>query len=87
MEDYFKAQFPYLDSQIADIKIEYINNDICSPSMRSALCKWSHDENRMLTVAICISDPDMSLSLGLNLPSAIYEREIPVLIRQKHRPI
>lgn len=80
---YFKAQFPYLENQIYDIDIEYMNADVCSSQVRSLLVDMSSDEKRMLTVAICVSDPDMSLSLGLNLPPEIYENEVSVLIRQE----
>lgn len=80
---YFKAQFPYLESQIYDIDIDYMNADVCSSRVRSFFVDVSSDEKRMLTVAICISDPDMSLSLGLNLPPEIYENEVSVLIRQE----
>lgn len=83
MKNYFKAQFPYIESQIDDIKIEYRNDDICSPEMRKDLEIWSKDKQRIMTIAICISEPDMSLSLGLNLPPSIYENEVRVLIRQE----
>ena len=80
---YFKAQFPYLDKQIFDIDINYMNADVSSGSVRDFLIAISSDRNCMPTIAICISEPDMSLSLGLNLPPQIYEKEIPVLIRQE----
>ena len=83
MKNYFTTQFPYLESQIDDIQIDYRNDDICNPQMREELVIWSKDENRMLTIAICVSDPDISLSLGLNLPASIYENETRVLIRQE----
>lgn len=83
MLPYFKAQFPYLESQIYDIDIEYMNADVCSTEVRNFLVDVSSDEKRMLTVAICVSDPDISLSLGLNLPPEIYENEVSVLIRQE----
>lgn len=83
MLDYFKAQFPYIDSQIEDIEIEYRSDDICSTAMRQALTDWSADPHRMLTVAICMGDPDLSLSLGLNLPVEVYQSEARILVRQE----
>lgn len=82
-KDYFQAQFPYIDKQIEDVIIEYRNQDICHPELRKEMEDWSNDSHRMLTIAICLKDPDMSLSIGLNLPSDIYKNEIPVLIRQE----
>lgn len=83
MKNYFTAQYPYLEEQIHDIKIEYRKDDICSPSMRKQMIQWLDDKHRMMTIAICVSEPDLSLSLGLNLPSCIYEKEVRVLIRQE----
>lgn len=80
---YFKAQFPYLDTQIFDININYMNADVCSQEVRDFLVGLSSDVDCMPTIAVCVSEPDMSLSLGLNLPPQIYEKNIPVLIRQE----
>ena len=74
-KDYFKAQFPYIESQIDD--------DICSTAMRTRLQQWAQNKHCMLTVAICVHDPDLSLSLGLNLPHEVYQYQCRVLIRQE----
>lgn len=83
MKNYFTAQYPYLKEQIHDIKIEYRKDDICSPNMREEITEWLKDKHRMMTIAICVSEPDLSLSLGLNLPSCVYEKDARVLIRQE----
>ena len=70
-EDYFKAQFPYIENQIDDIEVEYCHDDICSTAMRTRLQQWAQNKHCMLTVAICVHDPDLSLSLGLNLPHEV----------------
>lgn len=62
-KDYFKAQFPYIESQIDDIEVEYCHDDICSTAMRTRLQQWAQNKHCMLTVAICVHDPDLSLSL------------------------
>ena len=82
-EDYFKAQFPYIESQIDDIEVEYCHDDICSTAMRTRLQQWAQNKHCMLTVAICVHDPDLSLSLGLNLPHEVYQYQCRVLIRQE----
>lgn len=81
--DYFKAQFPYIESQIDDIEVEYCHDDICSTAMRTRLQQWAQNKNCLLTVAICARNPDLSLSLGLNLPHEVYQHQCRVLIRQE----
>ncbi len=68
---FFKTQYPHLD-QIKDIEIEYIDKSIEDESVREMLCKAAMDNTKLLTVAICIKDPDMGLSVGLNLPEEIF---------------
>lgn len=79
----FVAQYPHLEDQIDDIEIYYRNEDVCSSSVRNELKEWSSDEHQMLTIAICISDPDESIMLGINLPDEIYKSKTRVLIRQE----
>ena len=51
--------------------------------MRTRLQQWAQNKHCMLTVAICVHDPDLSLSLGLNLPHEVYQYQCRVLIRQE----
>lgn len=81
----FKTQYPYIEKQIDDIVVEYLNLNICGTELRSKLVSWSQDENRMLTITVCLKDPDISLSTGLNFPPEIYENKVRVLIRQELR--
>ncbi len=48
-EDYFKAQFPYIENQIDDIEVEYCHDDICSTAMRTRLQQWAQNKHCMLT--------------------------------------
>ena len=49
-KDYFKAQFPYIESQIDDIEVEYCHDDICRTAMRTRLQQWAQNKHCMLTV-------------------------------------
>lgn len=80
---YFTTQYPDLESQADDIQIVYRNEDVCGSSVQEDLKRWCKEERQLLTIAICISDPDESIMLGLNLPGEIYQNETRVLIRQE----
>lgn len=85
LRESFHSQYPFLEEQIDDIKINYINEDLTNRSLRNKLIEWSEIPQQMLTIAICISDPDESICLGLNLPGEIYKSDARVLIRQEIR--
>lgn len=83
LKEHFKSQYPCLDEQVDDIRINYLEENITGSSMRKDLADWSEDPEQLLTVALCISDPDECISLGLNLPREVYESDARVLIRQE----
>ena len=86
----FKAQYPYLH-QIADIEMEYIGSSIGDETVRKMLVEETQNSNALLTVAVCLEDPDASLATGLCLPDEVFYKiqdgkiiksDTRVLIRQ-----
>ena len=86
----FLAQYPYL-GQIKDIEIKYVNGKIQDPKVRNLMIEETENWNALLTVAICLEDPDLSLSTGLCLPDKVFYKiednkiqhtDTRVLIRQ-----
>lgn len=69
---FFKAQYPYIESEIKDIEVEFKNAKVEHADMRNIIKATATDKNALLTVAICIKDPDIGLATGLNLPEEIY---------------
>lgn len=67
----FKAQYPEL-YQISDVNIEYLTASLEDTEIRQRIVQWSRDENTLLTIAVCLSDPDQSLSCSLGLPDEAY---------------
>jgi hypothetical protein len=43
---------------------------------------FSREENRLLTLAICFNQPAAAIAGSLYLPEAVYERRIPILVKQ-----
>lgn len=84
----FLAQYPNL-SQVYDIDLEFLAEPVESEIVRERMEACAHDKHCLLTIAVCLSDPEIALTVGLNLPDAVYE-EVPssgkagnsVLIRQ-----
>ena len=86
----FNAQYPYLH-QIADIDIEYRSTAIEDETIRKMLVEETQNSNALLTVAVCLEDPDASLATGLCLPDEVFYKiqdgkiiksDTRVLIRQ-----
>lgn len=69
----FQARFPYLE-QIEDVSVVYKKGMVEDPEVREYLVNESGNADAILTVAICLEDPDISLSTGLSLPDELYYR-------------
>ena len=89
--DYFYRDFDNAENNVdnrssktkfTDIEFEFIKSRIENPNLQAELAKWSLDSHSYLTVAVCFSFSPAAIAAGLYLPDEVYERKIPVLVRQ-----
>ncbi len=80
-EEHSSLQTPPTD--LLDLEWEFIQGRAESKEVQALLEAWSREKEQLLTIAICFNFPHTSLALGLYLPDAVYENEIPVWIRQE----
>lgn len=66
-----RSRYRYIN-QISDIEMRFLNNSVEDHEIRKMLKESATDPNTILTVAICLSDPDLSLSTALSLPDSLY---------------
>ena len=71
LESQWKAHYAHL-SQITDVKIDFVSATIEAAEVRQQLEEWSADCRQLLTVAICVSDPDAAMGMALTLPEGMY---------------
>lgn len=72
IEEELLTQYPDYPAKISDIKFEFKANRIEDHDIRQALETWALDKNELLTLAICFSDADRSLSTALALPEKLF---------------
>ena len=72
IEETLLTQYPDYPTKISDIKFEFKANRIEDEDIRKWLVAQAQDENEMLTLAICFSDADKSLSTALALPERLF---------------
>ncbi len=80
----FRSRYPYIENQIYDINVEYMNNSIESDEVRQYIIDATNDNNQLITIAICIKDPDKSLSIGISLPDIVYYKAEDVKCENYH---
>jgi hypothetical protein len=77
----FVSQFPYLNS-IDDINIHFIEDSIESEGVREQISNWANDASQLLTIAICVENPDYAFRTAINLPEEVYIQ--PKITSNKH---
>ena len=59
-------------NQIPDVELQFLKNRVEDPEVRSMLKQSATSPDTILTVAICLNDPDLSLSTALSLPDQLF---------------
>ena len=78
----FHTQFPGLN-QLSDVEFEFLETNIQNVEVRKKMKNWAFDEKIVLTIAVCFRNPDKSLTIGLNLPSEVFDNKVSIFIRQE----
>lgn len=71
------------DSNFLDIRFEFIKGRAEGNFVQKKIEEWVNNPNEILTIAVCLNFPPQSIAMGLYLPSIVYEKNIPVFIRQE----
>jgi hypothetical protein len=77
-----RKEFKVGELPFIDVELEFIKGSIEMPGVRKRLTEWALEDNKLLTLAICLDNPSVSLAAGIYLPEELYEKDIPILIQQ-----
>ena len=66
-----------------DVKFEFIKGRAETPAIQKLLAEWAEDKSQQLSIAICLNFPPRAMAMGLYLPDSVYDRNIPVFVRQE----
>ena len=86
-QEIYKEMSPTLfrdkNSDFLDIRFEFIKGKAESTLVQNQIEKWATDDSELLSIAVCLNLPPQSMAVGLYLPDKVYEKDIPILIRQE----
>lgn len=87
-KNFFKGRYDHFfyaseKTKYIDIEFDFINGKAEEEKVRNLLVKWAKDEKQILSIAVCQRDPSKNMAIGLYFPDIIYEKGIPIFIRQK----
>lgn len=66
-----------------DVEFEFIQGNVYEHNVQKLIGKWAEDDNQYLSIFLAMSDQRSNFVLGMNMPDEVYDRAIPVFIRQE----
>ena len=74
---------PRLDQKgFLDVEFEFVKGDIYSKEVQDLIAQWATDDGQYLSLFLAMADQRKNFMLGMNLPDEVYDRAVPVFIRQ-----
>lgn len=72
------------DANFLDVEFEFIKGDVFSKNVQDVICHWAKEQNKnqYLSIFLAIANQRENFVLGMNMPDAVYDNEVPIFIRQ-----
>lgn len=66
-----------------DVEFEFIKGDVFSQKVQNEISKWAKAKDKQyLSIFLAMANQHNNFVMGMNMPDAVYDNEIPVFIRQ-----
>lgn len=83
---YFTSKNGYTehDANFLDVEFEFIKGDIFSNTVQTILGEWANEHNiqQYLSIFLAMPNQHKNFAMGMNMPSEVYDRLVPVFICQ-----
>ena len=78
------VEFTGDDRDFLDVEFEFIKGDIFSKAVQDTIGGWAaeHKAQQYLSIFLAQTDQRQNFVMGMNMPDAVYDNEVPLFIRQ-----
>ena len=76
------TKFEGENADFLDVEFEFVKGDVYSQRVQELMARWATDENQLLSLIFAMRDSRHNMAIAMNLPDEVYEKAIPVFIRQ-----
>ena len=80
-EEYLRAK-EGMETGFLDVQFQFIKGDVFSLQIQRLLSSWAMDTGQYLSVFLAQANHQQNFVMSMNMPDAIYDRGIPLFIRQ-----
>lgn len=85
--DFHYPQYFGRRKDFVDVEWEFVDGSMNHPEMRKALENWLESGKRIVSIFVAHVEDGECLQECLSLPQAVYERQVPVFVRQRQSPL
>ena len=75
------SKFEGGNSDFLDIRFEFIKANIASSAIHKEIDKWAKSENELLSIALCLPEPQKCIAISMCFPDSVYDNNVPVFVR------
>ena len=79
---YPATKFKGESADFLDVEFEFIKGDVYSMQIQKQIAEWASDETQLLSLVFAMRDSRHNMAIAMNLPDEVYERNVPVFVRQ-----
>lgn len=77
-------EYEHLGGDFLDIEWEFINGSVGMKAMQSYITDASNNENSIVTIAICLPEPNRCLASALYLDRGVYDKVNQILVYNRY---
>lgn len=70
------------DADFLDIEFEFIKGNAYSPMVQALFNTWAADPQQQISLFLTQDNQRDNFCMGMNMPDTVYEREVPIFVRQ-----
>lgn len=78
------SKYEHLGGDFLDIEWEFINGSVAMKAIQDYFSNATKDENRIVTIAICLPEPNRCLASALYLNKDVYDRVNQILVYNRY---
>ena len=69
-----------------DVEFEFIKGDVFSQPVQEKIAQWAqeHKTKQYFSIFLAMADQRQNFVMSMNMPDDVYDKEVPVFIRQDH---
>lgn len=78
------TKFEGKDADFLDVEFAFIKGDIYSSEIQKQITEWALDNRQLMSLVFAMRDSRHNMAIAMNLPDEVYERNIPIFVRQNN---